>query len=120
MGKWKNGNDVEKKIKYKRYTSNISNILKKFYYYDNHIFWNGQIAIKNKFDIEKYLVAVEFIEYGNLDEKYFKTKTKIINLVKKKYPSVIIKEQLVSGKDYFMNNINKEFENVKKIINSTK
>lgn len=106
--------------KHKRYTLNISNILKKFYYYNDNIFWYGQIAIKNKFNIEKYLVAVEFIEYGKASEKYLKTKTKIINLVKKKYPSAIIKEQFVSGRDYIMNNVNKEFENVKKIIHSTK
>lgn len=114
--KWKNGDDNEIKIKHKRYTTNISEILKKLYYYNNHVFYQGQIAIKNKLNIEKYLVAVEFIEYGNVSEKYIKSKIKIINLVKKKYPSVIIKEQFVESKQYVIDNVNKEFKNVKKII----
>lgn len=114
--KWKNGNDNEIKIKHERYTSNISEILKKLYYYNNHVFNQGQIAIKNKFNIEKYLVAIEFIEYGKVSEKYLKSKTKIINLVKKNYPGVIIKEQFVESRQYLMDNMNKEFKNVKKII----
>lgn len=118
--KWKNGNEPEMKIKHKRYTSNIFKILEKFYYYNERIFWYGQIAIKNKLNIFQYLVAVEFIEYGKVSEKYLKSKVKIINLIKKKYPNVIIKEQFVKSRQYLTDSINKEFDNVKKNIEMKK
>lgn len=53
--KWKNGDVNEIKVKHKRYTSNISKILEKFYYYNNFVFVSGQVVIKNKLYIEKYL-----------------------------------------------------------------
>jgi hypothetical protein len=118
IGKWKTGNVHEIKIKHKRYTSNIPKILEKLYYYNHHSFYQGQIAIKNKLNIEKYLVAVEFIEYGKISEKYLKLKIKITNLIKKKYPNIIIKTQSLKSKECFLDIIKKEGDYVKSLKKS--
>lgn len=122
--KWTVDGNKEIKIKYPKFTKNIHEILNKFYFYNNDVFVFGQVAIKNKFEITKHLVAIEFItnaskpqnnEYYNKIEN---KKTKIINLLKKKYPNVIIKNQTVNdnvGK-YIKKNIDKEFKFVKNKI----
>ena len=78
-------------------------------------YW-GSVAIKNRFDISKYLVAVEFITNEN-ELKDNKKYDKIINLLNKKYPNVIIKNQVNEDSDYLLKNANKE---TKYIINKNK
>jgi hypothetical protein len=128
-GKWINSDFGGKqiKIKYPMYSKNITKILNEFYFYNYLVFWVGQVAIKNKFNITKYLVAIEFISGENVDKnnKYYikaeNKKTKILNLLKKKYPNVIIKNQIVNGEslEYIKKNIDKE-ENFVKNKNKNK
>ena len=118
VAKWKSSTENQIKIKHKKYSKNITKILEKQYYYNTDAFLFGQVAIKNKVDINKYLVAIEFIEFGELDKKNLKLKTKILNLVKKKYPNVIIKILSIEKnqhRQYFNNNINKESKHVSQI-----
>jgi len=58
--------------------------LDKFYFYNYLIPHSGSVAIKNRFDISKYLVAVEFITSKKMEPKDNKKYNKIINLLNKK------------------------------------
>lgn len=115
---WMNGNHKELKIKYKRYTNNINKILDKFYYFNDHGFAYGQIAIKNKINIHKYLVAIQFVDSPTI--KFIQQKNKIINIVKKKYPNILIKEidlgDYKDSSELIINNINKETIRINNII----
>ena len=114
--KWTDQGIQQLKKKYKKNTKNISKILDKFYFYNYMIPYWGSVAIKNRFDISKYLVAVEFITNEN-ELKDNKKYDKIINLLNKKYPNVIIKNQVNEDSDYLLKNANKE---TKYIINKNK
>lgn len=116
---WKTSEGKEIKKKYQKNTKNILEILEKFYYYNNFVFLFGQIAIKNKVNIQKYLVGVEFIPTGikKLDIDFEKKTKKIMNLLNEKYPLVkinIFEKKNIS--DYLQKNISNEMKHVKTII----
>lgn len=103
---WTADDGKQMKKKYPRFSKNIDKIIKNFYHYNNFVFFTGQVAIKNKANINNYLVGIEFLSQGE-DTQYMKKKDRIIKLLKKQYPNVSIKETHISSRD-IKNNIRKE------------
>lgn len=93
-------------IKFKKNTQFIPEILEKFYYYNNYVFYLGQIAILNQINILKYIVGLVFIEDNNWTNDYY-------NLKKQKIKTVITKNNY----NYVHTKIKNEMKNIEPKIN---
>lgn len=119
--KWTNKEGREIKKKYQKNTKNISEILDKFYNYNNNVFRFGQVAIKNKVNITKYIIGIEFLMESKINDNEKLKISKIINLIQNNYPQVKIK--LIEKKnilEYLKKNIKAELKNVKLINKKNK
>lgn len=86
LGTWRepDGTKQQKQSKPRGITeAAIKKVLDKFYYYNNYVYYHGQVAIKEKTNVKPYLVGIEF-------RNCIPSKT-VTRLLQEKYPEVEVK-----------------------------